>query len=144
MSAGLRELLDGAPLCEAVEADLRRGMLKIAVPALMPIPRGAVLLLAEADVAAALQADESKGEILFEPVSGDGWWSDLCLDGASYSFRRGGAEWTVYFDRPGDGSRIPYTWWGGVERKDVHGKIWRQSLPRMVMDDFGELVEVGR
>jgi hypothetical protein len=47
------------------------------------------------------------------------------------------------YQRPSDSERFkPGIWWGGVVRVDQNGKHWSSSIPDMVCNDFGELVEV--
>lgn len=50
------------------------------------------------------------------------------------------AEFTIYHCRAKDGE--PSHWWGTERRTDSTGAIWSRPTERMVMDNFGNLVEV--
>ena len=49
---------------------------------------------------------------------------------------------TLYRDRDNHNMTPKGLWWGGESRTDSNGIRWNRSLPNMVQDDFGTLVEV--
>lgn len=142
MQTALHTLIQSATVCQPITADLRKSTVTLAWPANQLIPRSEFVLLPKAEVQAALATD-AQG-IAFPAPSGEGRVRHAS-DDRGFGYRRGCIACTIYFTRfkdPEYSHQKPNTWWGSMEMQDASGERWSRSLPRMVMNDFGDLVDL--
>lgn len=141
MKAQMLALLQGRPLLPVKAADFSLNTLTLGLAANLPVPRGRVAVLSEAE-AEWLHESLQRAE-LFVPPSGPVCVDWHYLDDRSFQVRRGnGYEAIIYFRRAPGGKHQPQGFWGSEERVDERGVRWHHRLPTMVMDDFGSLVPV--
>jgi hypothetical protein len=144
------DLLDRAPVLQSVSADLRRNTWTFAMPERLPVRAGEYALVPLHELGAARQADEAlaqNGVWLPPPApsidqprhvhfhAGYGYHSYAVSIGDSY-------ELSMQTEPLPDKSYKRGVWYGNEARLDSDGRRWTRSLPHMLMDDFGDLVEV--
>lgn len=142
MQTALHTLIQSATVCQPIAADLRKSTLTLAWPADRLLQRSDYVLLPKAEVEAALATD-AQG-IAFPAPSGEGRVRHTSND-CDFVYRRGCIACAIYFTRfkdPEYSHQKPNTWWGSMEMQDASGERWSRSLPRMVMNDFGDLVDL--
>jgi len=142
MQTALHTLIQSATVCQPITADLRKSTVTLNWPANRLIPCSELVLLAKAEVEAALATD-AQG-ITFLAPAGVGRVSHS-TDDRGFEYRRGSIACTIYFTRfkdPEYSHQKPNTWWGSMEMQDASGERWTRTLPRMVMNDFGDLVDL--
>jgi hypothetical protein len=143
----LGSLLYGQPCLTALSADLKKRTITLELPPDATIKGGRYVVLEEAEARAAMAADEA---LVTFPGGKSGlrvhvmrWLDDLAME-----LSAPGRSVTLYYQRGHDPDRPasskPGTWWGSESMTDAAGREWSRSLGRLVMDDFGFLVEVPR
>lgn len=146
-STALGRLLADRALLQPLAADLRKSTVTLAWPANELVRREAYVALPVADVEAAL--DEARADADAVTLPGGAceraWvqFSDGLHSVDSMTVTRGGREITLYRTRGKDpkySHLVPGTWYGSESRTDLQGERWSRSLPRMVVNDFGDLV----
>lgn len=141
MQTALHTLIQSAVVCQPIKADLRQSTLTLDWPANRLIQRMGYVLLHKADVDAALSND---AHLVIFPVSTEAGIVDLYRHSNDFSFTRGGLEVSCYFNRFPEGKypKPPGTWWGHMSMRAADGSTWSRSLPSMVTNDFGDLVDL--
>ncbi|MFN4360505.1 MAG: hypothetical protein ACK4F4_07255 [Hylemonella sp.] len=144
MSLAVHQLLDTAPTCKPIRADLRNSTVTFDWPSNVLVRKADYIILPAEEAKAALE-DAARFSIHLNPREDRPPLVSWDWDRAHYSAYRDGRHWSVYFEHPGEEGNHPrpFTWWGRVYVEDVHGVTWDAGLGRMVMDDFGDLVPVG-
>lgn len=143
-------LLWGARLVEPVDMKFKggRALLTVELPPDVVIRTGVrYALLDELDAKDALLCDamtEPAPEVVV--LAAEDW---TCLRrplqrfGLDYEAAVGkGVRFIVYHHRPSAERPEPAYWWGIEKRMSADRRWWDTYLPHMVMDDFGDLVEV--
>ena len=139
MKAKLLALLQGRPLLPVKAADFSLNTLTLGLAADLPVQRGRVAVLSEAEAKWLYEAVQ-RAEF-FVPPSGSVRVDWRYLDDGSFQVsRRGGYAATIYFRRAPGEKHEHRGFWGTEERVDERGVRWSRYLPHMVMDDFGSLV----
>lgn len=143
----LGRLLADRALLQPLAADLRKSTVTLAWPANELVRREAYVVLPVADVQAALDEVQAEvGAVVLPSVAGDPvrlHWSEGSYGTDCLTVRRGSMEVSLYRTRGKDPQYAhlrPGTWYGCENRLDGQGERWSRSLPRMVIDDFGDLV----
>lgn len=136
----------GRPSLTALSADLKKRTITLQLPPGAAAKGGSYLLLGEEEAHSALAADQS---IVTFPEGSSGMHVHVIpgLGDLAIELWAAGRSITVYYQRGSEPDRYvnhPGTWWGSERRTDAEGRDWSRSLERMVMDDFGYLVEVPR
>jgi hypothetical protein len=141
MQTALHSLIQSAPVCKPIKADLRASTVTFEWPANVLVQRTPYVVVPQADVQQALALSDIY--VVFRRPNSTAHVSPIC-DDIDFQVNRGHSKWTLYFERRPDSNRYrnrkPGTWWGGVEHMDTEGREWRSSLPDMVINDFGDLV----
>lgn len=143
----LGALLWGRPLLAAVSADLKKRTITLELPPDAVVKGGRYVLLEDAEARAALAADAAL--VVFAGAAAPNDFRVLeCFGDVAIEVFSDGYCFAAYYQRGLDPeSRYPIrpgTWWGSEEMTDASGRTWSRSLGRLVMDDFGFLVEVPR
>lgn len=143
-------LLWGARLVEPVDMKFKGGksLLTVELPPDVVIRTGVrYALLDELDAKDALLCDamtEPAPEVVV--LAAEDWTCPrrpLRPFGLDYEAAVGkGVRFIVYHHRPSAERPDPAYWWGIEKRMSADGRWWDTYLPHMVMDDFGDLVEV--
>lgn len=142
MQTALHTLIRSAQVCQPIKADLRQSTLTLAWPANSLIQRTDYVLLPKAEVEAAIAND---ADLVFFPASvGAGNLSFYRGYDGAFEFTRGSLELSCWFNRfrEDEYPKQPGTWYGQLTLKDVAGNKWSRSLPLMVTNDFGDLVDL--
>lgn len=142
-------LLWSASLVEPVDMKLKRGksLLTVELPPDVVIRTGArYVLVDEVDANDALLCDamaEPGPEAVVLAAYDETGRRVYEGYGSGIEVKVGrGVKFTLYQHRPTSERPERAHWWGIERRLDARGRWWESSLPDMVMDDFGELVEV--
>lgn len=140
MKAKLLALLQGRPLLPVKAADFSLNTLTLGLAADLPVQRGRVAVLSEAEAKWLYEAVQ-RAEF-FVPLTGPVRVDWRYLDDRSFQVRRGdGYEAIIYSRRfPGEHRHEIPGFWGSESRVDERGVRWGRTLSPMVMDDFGSLV----
>lgn len=141
MKTALHALIDSAPVCKPIKADLRASTTTFAWPDNVLVQHAPYIVVPLADAQQAYR--DSQLLVAFETPSERRRVRRIC-DDLDFEVNGGSARWTLYFYRiPGqEYPKPPCTWWGSEKRTDLEGKTWTRDLGYMVMDDFGDLVSV--
>lgn len=145
-------LLWGASLVEPVDMKFKGGksLLTVELPPDVVIRTGVrYALLDELDAKDALLSDAMTvpapaPEAVVLAVDE---WTASCRTRSQFgldyeAFLGKGVRFIVYHHRPSAERPDPAYWWGLERRVDARGRWWDTYLPHMVMDDYGDLVEV--
>lgn len=141
MQTALQTLMQAAPVCRPLKVDLQRSTITLDWPANVLVQRTDYVLVPKVDAVEALVTDAQA--LVFPVPTEEGrfypHWDDM-----DFNFKRGTRECTCYFNRIPDGNypKPPGTWYGSISMQDMDGREWRCSLPRMVTNDFGDLVDL--
>lgn len=141
MQTALQTLMQSAPVCRPLKVDLQRSTITLDWPANVLVQRTDYVLVPKVAVDDALSNE--KLITIFETPSGRGRYEHILTD-RDFEFSRRGIECTVYFSRfpHGEYPKPPFTWYGSISMVDRNGLKWTRSLPRMVTNDFGDLVDL--
>jgi hypothetical protein len=144
MSA-VTELLDRVPVLQSVSADLKRGTWTFATPARQPVSAGEYALVPVKDLRAAEAADAARVSVSLQASDAprDVYFSDfngyrsyhVTTEDDSY-------EASMQTERLPENARQRGVWYGSESLLDSLGRRWSRSLAYMLIDDFGNLVEV--
>jgi hypothetical protein len=141
MQTALQTLVSTAPVCRPLKADLQRSTITLDWPANVLVQRTDYVLVPKVEVEAAVATD---GEMVVFPSASVPGRYRSSSDDLDFSFTRGGRRWNLYFNRIPEGNypKAPGTWWGSMDMQDIDGREWSSVLPRMVTNDFGDLVDL--
>jgi hypothetical protein len=141
MKTALHALIESAPVCKPIKADLRASTTTFAWPDNVLVQRAPYVVLPLAEVEQAQAKDnhivhfaQKRGRPYFRSNSED----------QSYSMEWENASIDLWFQRfPDRRHGIPAgTWYGSENITDGEGKSWTRTFGRLVVNDFGELVNL--
>jgi hypothetical protein len=141
MPTALQSLLQSAPVCKPIKADLRASTVTLEWPPNVLVQRAPYVVVPLAEALQAYRDDQLL--VAFKKPSDKRRVRRIC-DDLDFQVDAGSTRWTLYFYRiPGqEYPKPPCTWWGSEKRTDLEGKTWTRDLGEMVMDNFGDLVSV--
>lgn len=144
MQTALHTLIQSAPACPAIKADLRQSTITLAWPANALIQRTDYVLVPKAEIDAAIADDNHLVTLTQSPYPGL-QISEIRFhsDDLDFSFELNSVTvLTMYFERFGKNSlsRPSGSWWGEMHMFDAHGFCWSRRLVNLVTNDFGDLV----
>ena len=139
------QLLQEAKQARIVRVDLARGVMTMTLPDGLQVSRDPLALVAAALVAEA-EAEAPELGVIFKTDSRSSFTPLDWLDGG-YEANHQGAEYNVYrktTNKDGQDRRDGPYWYAYISREDSEGLIWHASISRMVVNDFGVLVQVAK
>ena len=139
------QLLQEAKQARIVRVDLARGVMTMTLPDGLQVSRDPLALVAAALVAEA-EAEAPELGVIFKTDSRSSFTPLDWLDGG-YEANHQGAEYNVYrktTNKDGQDRRDGPYWDAHISREDSEGLRWHASISRMVVNDFGVLVQVAK
>ncbi len=139
------QLLQEAKQARIVRVDLARGVMTMTLPDGLQVSRDPLALVAAALVAEA-EAEAPELGVIFKTDSRSSFTPLDWLDGG-YEANHQGAEYNVYrktTNKDGQDRRDGPYWYAHISREDSEGLRWHASISRMVVNDFGVLVQVAK
>ncbi len=139
------QLLQEAKQARIVRIDLARGVMTMTLPDGLQVSSDPLALVPAALVAVA-EAEAPELGVIFKTDSRSSFTPLDWLDGG-YEANHQGAEYNVYrktTNKDGQDRRDGPYWYAHISREDSEGLRWHASISRMVVNDFGVLVQVAK
>jgi hypothetical protein len=139
------DLLDRAPVLQSVSADLRRNTWTFAMPERLPVRAGEYTLVPVGELREAVQADAARVCASIQASSAPRRVRFGCGGGfRTFDVSTPDDSFDVHMQQEilPDRAEARGVWYGSMTMRDASGVAWSRSFRNMLMDDFGDLVEV--